>query len=176
MVRILFAVLPALALAACVAPSRPAPVAEPTPAPTPARPAPTPPPPPPAARADWPDWPRTPGDWTWRQDARGGVASFGVAGRDAEMTLRCDRQAGEIILSRRGTGTNATLRTTSTARTLAMQPGQAGYMAIRLAPRDAIIDAMGFSRGQFVIETPGAAPLVAPSWAEILRVAEDCRG
>jgi hypothetical protein len=179
MLRMFFAALPLVALAACVAPSRPAPVAEPTPAPAPApvaTPAPSPPPP---AASNWADWPRTPGDWTWRTDARGTIASFGEQGRDAELTLRCDRQAGALLLARRGSApgnATATIRTTSTARTLAMQPTGDGYATIRLAPRDAIVDAMGFSRGQFVIEMPPMAPLVAPSWAEILRVAEDCRG
>ncbi|WP_448502160.1 hypothetical protein [Sphingomonas sp.] len=179
MFRIFFVALPLVALAACVAPSRPAPVAEPTPAPAPApAAAPVPPPLSPAA-SNWADWPRTPGDWTWRADTGGTIASFGEPGRNAELTLRCDLQAGVLVLARRATMpgvASATIRTTSTARTLAMQPTRDGYAAIRLAPRDAIVDAMGFSRGQFVIEMPPMAPLVAPSWAEILRVAEDCRG
>jgi hypothetical protein len=178
MLRMSFAALPLVALAACVAPSRPASVAEPTIAPVPvsaATPASVPPRP---ATSNWADWPRTPGDWTWRADARGSIASFGEPGRDPELTLQCDRQAGALLLARRGTAqgiASATIRTTSTARTLAMQPTGDGYMTVRLTPRDAIVDAMGFSRGQFVIEMPPMAALVAPSWAEILRVAEDCR-
>lgn len=60
-----------------------------------------------------------------------------------------------------------TIRTTSTARTV---PGTA------LPANDPLIDAMGFSRGRFIVETPGATPLVIPAWAEVQRVAEDCRG
>ena len=39
-----------------------------------------------------------------------------------------------------------------------------------------MLDAMVFSRGRFVVERTGAAPLVVPPYAEIGRVVEDCRG
>ncbi|WP_447406455.1 hypothetical protein, partial [Clostridium perfringens] len=39
---------------------------------------------------DWRDWPVTPGTWTYRRDARGGLALFGPAGSDALVSLRCD--------------------------------------------------------------------------------------
>ncbi|MGK3796872.1 hypothetical protein, partial [Enterococcus faecium] len=51
---------------------------------------------------DWRDWPVTPGTWVYRQDARGSIALFGVPGNDAEVTLRCDRAARALYLSRRG--------------------------------------------------------------------------
>ena len=58
-----------------------------------------------------------------------------------------------------------TIRTSSTARTVSGT----------LPASDPLIDAMGYSRGRFIVETPGAPPLVIPAWAEVLRVAEDCR-
>lgn len=129
---------------------------------------------------DWRDWPLTPGDWVYRPDARGSIALFGVPGADAVLTLRCDRAGGAIYLSRQGTATGAaamTVRTTSLVRTLTMTPtgGIPAYVAVALTPRDGLIDAMGFSRGRFVVEQPGYPTLVVPAWAEILRVAEDCR-
>lgn len=167
-------------LGSCVAaPS--APPVPPTRVPVVAPAAPPPAPVPVANRGDWRDWPLTPGDWVYRQDARGSIALFGRPGADAEVTLRCDRQAGTLYLSRRGAATAASsmmIRTTSTVRALAVRPtgGTPPYLAIALAVRDPIIDAIGFSRGRFVIEQPGLPTLVVPAWAEILRVAEDCRG
>ncbi|ATY33618.1 hypothetical protein [Sphingomonas psychrotolerans] len=165
----------ALSLTACVAPSQPPirpapPVAVPTPAPPPA-----PAPPPPPRSADWRDWPLTPGSWSWRPEGQGSVAAFGRSAQSPELTLRCDR--GRILLSRYGSFSAPSLvvRTTSVARTLAVTPTTTGSTA-ELGARDTLIDAMGYSRGRFVVEGGGAPTLVVPAWAEILRVAEDCRG
>lgn len=162
-------------------------VSAPTPAPAPPRPvptyvpAPTPSPTPTPLASDWRDWPVTPGDWVYRQDGRGSIAFFGVPGSDAALTLRCDRAAGQLYLSKRdvsGAGAAVTVRTSSALRTLATQPtgGAEPYVAAALAPRDALLDAMAFSRGRFIVEQAGQPPLVVPSWAEIGRVVEDCRG
>ena len=163
--------LGALSVAGCVAPSQPPPrpappVAVPTPAPTPA-------PAPPPKSADWRDWPLTPGTWSWRPEGQGSVAAFGAAGQVPELTLRCDRARSRILLSRRGPLSAPTLvvRTTSLARTLPVTSSTA-----ELGARDTLVDAMGYSRGRFVVESMGMPTLVVPAWAEILRVAEDCRG
>lgn len=157
-----------------VPPATPTPSATPnsfsTPSPTPA----------PAYRGDWRDWPLTPGNWVYRQDARGSIALFGVPGADADFTIRCDRIAGLIYVSRKGAAPgNAplTIRTSSSLRTLAMQPTGAmpAYMALSLYPRDPLLDAIGFSRGRFVLEQATLPVLVIPAWAEVLRVSEDCR-
>lgn len=132
----------------------------------------------PPAGGDWRDWPVTPGDWVYRVDGRGTIALFGVPGGDALLTLRCDRQATMIYLSRQGTGTAPlTLRTSSAARVLAVRPsgGTPTYVAVAIAPRDAVLDAMAFSRGRFTVEQAGAQTLVVPAWAEVARVTEDCR-
>jgi len=131
-----------------------------------------------APAADWRDWPLTSGDWVYRQDARGSIALFGPPGMDAELTLRCDRTAQQLYLSRRGTTSSApiTIRTSSLLRALPAAPaGDSGYLAAALAPGDPLLDAMGYSRGRFVVEQPGLPTLVVPAWAEILRVTEDCR-
>jgi hypothetical protein len=167
----------ALLLAGCVAPSQPAPrPAPPLPVPAPT-PSPTPAPPPPPASADWRDWPLTPGNWTWRNDVQGSVATFGIAGQAPELMLRCDRTRGRIALSRRGLAPapGLTIRTTSLVRTLPVTATTAGPAA-DLGARDALVDAMGYSRGRFVVQGGGMPTLVVPAWAEILRVAEDCRG
>ncbi|HWK35282.1 hypothetical protein [Sphingomonas sp.] len=164
-------------LAGCVpqgSPPAPEPPARPVPVPSP-QPA---PPPPPELGADWRDWPLTPGDWVYRQDARGGIALYGRPGADAALTLRCDRADRAIYLSRAGSGATAfTVRTSTQAKTLPAQPtgGSPAYLATRIAPDDRLLDAMGFSRGRFIVETAGMAPLVVPAWAEVLRIVEDCR-
>ncbi len=170
----LFATASLALLGACV----PQPVAPP-PAPTPV---PVPRPAPPAviaAGSDWRDWPLTPGTWTYRRDPRGSLALFGAAGSDARLTLRCDLQAHRIYLSvAGGIATPLTIRTSSLSRAVPVQPtgGTPAYVAAALAPDDGLLDAMGFSRGRFVIQQTGGATLVIPTWAEIERVTEDCRG
>lgn len=172
-----------LALASCAAPeivpqsAPPAPAPRPMPTPTPT-PAPVLLPTPPAS-ADWRDWALTPGTWAYRQDTRGSVALYGRAGAEADLTLRCDRARRKLFLSRAGEGfSTLTVRTSTDRKAIAVLPtgGMPAYMAAELAPRDSLVDSMGFSRGRFVVQASGVADLVLPAWPEILRVAEDCRG
>ena len=129
--------------------------------------------------ADWRDWPYSPGTWVYRRDARGSIALFGPANADASLTLRCDTAARQVYLSRAGsTATPLTIRTSSVTRAVSVQPtgGTPPYVAAALMPNDSLLEAMGFSRGRFVVQQPGLPPLVVPAWAEIERVTEDCRG
>ena len=176
--RRLITLIPIALVAACVPKASPPPEPAPRPAPAPA-PAPIATPLP--TGSDWRDWPVTAGSWTYRQDARGSIALFGQAGADAELTLRCDRQAGQVFLSRRGAtpgGAPMTIRTSSLLRSLTVRPtgGNPAYMATALGARDPILDAIGFSRGRFIVELAPMPTLVIPAWAEILRITEDCRG
>ena len=142
-----------------------------------AEPAPLPLPPP--RVTDWRDVPTTPGTWRYRRDARGSLALFGTAGSDALMTLRCDPVARRVYLSRAGgSAAPLTIRTSSVTRAFPVQPtgGTPPYVAVALSPGDPILDAIGFSRGRFVVEQAGSATLAIPAWAEIERVIEDCRG
>jgi hypothetical protein len=166
----------ALLLAGCVPPPKPAPAVRPAPAPV-VRPSPPPMVTPPLA-SDWNEWPFTPGDWVYRKDGVGSIALFGPPGADALLTLRCDRTRGAMYLSVQGPGDAATIRTTTLTRSIAMRPtgGDAGFVATQMAPSDAMLDAMVFSRGRFVVERGGAGSLVVPPYAEIGRVIEDCRG
>ena len=129
---------------------------------------------------DWRDWPLTPGTWSYARDARGSIALFGPVGQQAALVLRCDRGARLLYLSRAGAqAATLTLRTTSLARSMNFVPtGNPAdpYIAVALPPGDPLLEAMGFSRGHFVVEQPGVPVLVVPAWAEIERVTEDCRG
>lgn len=117
----------------------------------------------PAAGSDWRDWPVTPGNWSYRREAAGSVAIYGVGA--GLFSIRCDSAGGRLILTRTGVTAPLTLRTSSTERTV-VGP---------LPASDQLLDAMGYSRGRFIVETPGMSPLVIPAWPEVLRVAEDCR-
>lgn len=157
--------LPAfLILAACVAPRDPAP--------QPA--APRPPVPPaqaPLAQPDedWRDIPLTPGTWRYTGD----VASFGPAGAPV-LTLRCDRQARAVVISRHGAPGTMTIQTSAGTQALTTALGGLGVQA-SLRASDPFLDKIAFSRGRFTVSLSGAARLVIPAWAEPGRVIEDCR-
>jgi hypothetical protein len=172
-ILVLAAATLATLLASC---SEPRVVPQPTPSPTP-RPSPPPLPPRPIAQ-DWRAAPITPGDWTWAMEGGQSVARF--AG--GLLTIRCDRARGTITLLRAGAGTPAnagpepmTVTTTSGMRTLSAVPQGGSVLAVALTPGDPVLDAMIFSRGRFVIETPGTGAIYVPSWSEVSRVTEDCR-
>ena len=161
------------ALAGCTAVPTPKPAAAPALRPIPSY---APPPPKPLA-SDWRDWPYTPGDWSYARDTRGSTASFGASGAAPVFTIRCDLTANVVQIARAAVASAPgamTIRTSTALRTLTVQPS-GGALAVSLAPRDGLLEAMGFSRGRFVVELPGQPTLVLPSWAEIERVTEDCR-
>ncbi|WP_422058258.1 hypothetical protein [Sphingomonas sp.] len=166
-----------VALASCSNVVPPAPAPPPPPRPVPA-PAPAPAPAPPPASSDWRDWPAARGDWSYRQEGQGTIALFGLRTDQPELSLRCDRATRQVQIARRGEAPGPiTIRTSTTARSLAARatPGAQPYMAVMLPANDPILDAMGYSRGRFVVEMPPLAPLVVPTWAEVQRVVEDCR-
>ena len=162
-----------LAVAACVNPPPTPPAPRPVPVPLPApQPAPAPP------AVNWADRAPAPGLWTYRQDARGSIAMYGVSGTDAAFILRCDKNAQRIYASRPGgVAGRMTLRSTTGARAYDALPtgGQPPYVAAALAPRDPQLDAMAFSRGRMLVGLDGAGDLILPVWPEFARVVEDCR-
>ena len=65
--------------------------------------------------------------------------------------------------------------TLTRAFTATPEAGPNPQLGLALVPRDAVLDAMGFSRGRFVIEVAGLPTLYLPAWPEVGRVIEDCR-
>jgi hypothetical protein len=130
--------------------------------------------------AGWNDWPFTPGNWTYSRDGRASVGMFGAAGRNAVVSLRCDAQSRRVYLSREASapGQRMVVRTSSTMKEFVAQPigTNPTYLAAEITPNDPILDAMAFSRGRVLVETEGQQPVILPSWAEITRIVEDCRG
>ncbi len=156
-----------------------------TPPPPPPRPAPrpqptyTPPPPPPVTRppADWRDAPYTPGTWRWSRNGGASSARYAEGPNGAALEFRCDRQNGVVLLIREGEARGSVpmvVTTTSTSRPLTARPLN-GALVVSLPARDALLDAIIFSRGRFAVEARGFAPIYAPTWPEIARVVEDCR-
>lgn len=170
----------ALMLATCAAP---APTRVPQPFPQP--PVSNEPPPPPAPveivqpAGEWLDWPLAKGQWVYRTDDRGSIALFGVAGKDALVTLRCDKARRILFLSRAGLlkYSRMTIRTSYSFKTFETQnTGSAPhYVATEIAPTDPILDAMAFSRGRIAVQAYGELFIAIPVWAEIGRVVQDCR-
>jgi hypothetical protein len=94
--------------------------------------------------------------------------------------LRCDRASGKVLLLRTGAATAPlamTITTTGTSRPLIAAPlaGPQPMIVATLPARDSLLDAIAFSRGRFMVEVQGLAPVYAPSWPELSRVIEDCR-
>lgn len=168
--RLAFPLLALAAVTSCVQPA-PRPVVSPPPRLASVRAL----PPAPPVPADWRDWPQTPGDWRYRPLPSGGVAEFGPPGQPL-LAMRCLAGAGRVQLVRREPiAAPMTVRTTTLTRTLPTAATDDGAAAT-LAASDPLLDAIGFSRGRFVIEQPSLPPLVLPAWAEVERVTEDCRG
>lgn len=168
----------AVLIAGCVPrPTPPAPTPRPVPLPRP-----VPVTPAPAPTVDWQDAAVTPGTWTYERSAGGSTASFGTSPRDWTLRLTCRRTASQIAIERPGQGASAlTIRTTSFTRTLptnlqvTADAPRPPVVYATLAASDPVFDAMGFSRGRFMVEGGGAGALIVPAWAEVLRLVEDCR-
>jgi hypothetical protein len=109
------------------------------------------------------------GAWTLRLSASSSEASYGVQGSPARLILRCDLVARRVQISRPDRPAAAvTIITSSLTRTLAA-PGE-------VTVYDALLDAIAFSRGRFVVLTPASTDaVVIPAWPEAARIVEDCR-
>jgi hypothetical protein len=179
---IAFSTLPLIT--SCVAPSGPppaprpaAPVVAATPTPAVATPAPT------------PSGQRYTGDWSvadlgpeeWRYEAMtsGSRAALAAGNGSAIAAIGC--QAGTISLSRPGnrtaSGQTMTIRTSFAERSLPIRADiSSNNLVVTLDARDPLWDQIIYSRGRFLIEASGVAPLIAPVRPEIGRVVENCRG
>ena len=121
---------------------------------------------------DWEHAPRTPGSWTYRSGPQA-AATFGRLGAD-DFEIRCVAR-GQIQLQRTRAAADAiTFRSSSTVRTVPAARAASGAL-VRLPAGDALLDALAFSRGRFLVEAAGAPPIIVPAWPELARVVEDCR-
>ena len=165
-----------LALLSACAPRASAPVAAPPPAPV----ATTPPPAPLPPLADWRDAPQTPGAWRWASVDGRSTASFGLADQAPLLTLSCAAPGSVRLVHSALSERTLPVGVTTSAGTFPLfsDPVPAASSApvtVTLSARAPVLDAMAFSRGRFVVEVAGQAPLVLPAWPEVSRVIEDCR-
>lgn len=125
---------------------------------------------------NWLDAPRTPGDWSYRQDVGQSHAHYlDTAGE--LFSLTCDFSNRTIRLSRPAATADAVMmriRTETSDRVFTAKP-VASSLTVTLNASDSLLDAMAITKGRFAVEIEGAPTLYLPSWAEVTRVVEDCR-
>jgi len=134
----------------------------------------------PTIAADWRDWPVADGDWSYRASPTGTGAYYGQQGQPPLLTIRCDMATRRVSIMR-PTGGDAvgpamTVHSSFGDINWPVDTSVTGQMSATRASNDAMLDKIAFSRGRFAIDAPGAPPLAVPSWAEVGRVIEDCRG
>lgn len=165
----------ALLLGGCVSRTAPAP---PTPAVVPAL---ATMPPAPVAPANWMDRALSPGTWRYAPSDTVPAASYGSATAALDLTLECITARKMVRLTTtsgqgRGAPAAITLRATSGVKTYpAVADSGTGRLVAEIPAMDPHLDALAFSRGRFMV-SGAAADLILPSWPEVARVIEDCRG
>ena len=144
--------------------------------------------PPAQPQADWRDVALPAGSWTWSAARPGtSAAVFAAAGQAPLAILQCERMTGVVrialpidpALPPGPAARTATITASTSAGTVTAEPmvidGRA-MLAITLPASNRLLDAMAFSRGRFRLEIAGMPSVVLPSWSEVGRVVEDCRG
>jgi hypothetical protein len=155
MIRRLFALVPALVFAASVSAQQPT-----------------------ATSLDFSTAPITPGTWTYQSVPGGSAARFIDATGTARFALECSKATRRVTISRTSASSAPGLFiwTTDASRTLGARFDPAATrVALELAARDPLLDAIAFSRGRIAVVMTGAEPLVMPAWPEAARTIEDCR-
>ena len=123
---------------------------------------------------DWSVDDLSPGEWQYGGANGAEMASFSNPTGHGELTLAC--LGTMIAIGRSGAGASSpaiTIRTSYGERRVAA----AGTSAMWTLPaRDALWDQIAYSRGRFLVEVSGHAPLIVPVYSEVNRVIEECRG
>jgi hypothetical protein len=155
MIAKLFAALPALAFAASLSAQQPA-----------------------TTQIDYATARVTPGTWTYQAVPGGSTARFVDSTGTARFALECSKATRRVMISRASASAAPGLFiwTTDLSRSLGARfDAAASRVALELAARDPLLDAMAFSRGRIAVVMTGAEPLVMPAWPEVARTIEDCR-
>jgi hypothetical protein len=119
------------------------------------------------------------GSWTHSMTASGSEAQFRSAGGQPLLVLACLRQTRQVTITRQAAGAAPFLQvwTSSLGRNLLASFNPAtGRLTATLGAQDPLLDALAMSRGRIAVGISGQPATVAPAWAEISRIVEDCRG
>lgn len=131
---------------------------------------------------DWRDIPLAPGTWVYRADNRGSLALYGEPNAGAHFMVRCDRAERMIYFSRAGSldGGDGTMAFQATHGERSYQAqngtGEQPYIVAATSAADSYLDAIAFSRGRIAVNASGQPLTAIPTWPEMTRVFEDCRG
>ena len=125
-----------------------------------------------------------PGSWSYQAAAGGSSARFVDSTGTARFVLECSTATRRVTISRTSAvaAQSLFLWTTDASRSLPARFEPAAMrVSAELGARDALLDAIAFSRGRIAVTLPGAGvgtgaePLVMPAWPEAARTIEDCR-
>jgi hypothetical protein len=106
----------------------------------------------------------TPGQWSYVRTVDGSEARFGTS-----FTIRCLRASRLVVLRRIDV-------VAPSALTITTDLSSRGVPASgTLGSTDPLLDAIAFSRGQFLVSGGSAQRLVLPASPEAARSIEDCR-
>ena len=119
-----------------------------------------------------------PGTWVWARTPDGSEATFVDAYSHPQLWVRCTRSTRTVTIARPASAAAPTLDVWTSAQTrklpASFDPATARLSA-HLTAFDRLLDALATSRGRIAVAVAGATPLVAPAWADVARVVEDCR-
>jgi hypothetical protein len=119
------------------------------------------------------------GTWSYAATAGGSEAVFRDSSARPQLTISCARALRQVTLSKPASAAAPFLFvwTSSLSKSFpATFDAAQSRLSVTLAAGDTVLDAVAYSRGRFGISVTGAPALVLPSWAEPVRVIEDCRG
>jgi len=122
--------------------------------------------------------PVSPGAWTYRAVPGGSEAAFVDSTNTTRIVVACGTVSRLVTISRISAAPAATLSfwTSSATRDLPARFDNLSKRVIaQVGARDALLDAMVFSRGRFAVSMPGSPALVVPAGTEVAHVVEDCR-
>ena len=118
------------------------------------------------------------GSWTHAATAGGVEATFRNSAGQPQLFLTCARAARQMLIARPATAAAPILQVwaSNASRNLpAVFNPATRRISATLAAGDPLLDALALSRGRIAVGVAGQPAIVAPAWAEILRVVEECR-
>ena len=129
-------------------------------------------------RLDFSTAPITAGSWAYQAVPGGSAARFMDSTGTARFALECSKATRRVTISR-ASATSAPglfIWTTDASRSIGARfEPTAMLVALELAARDPLLDAMAYSRGRIAVVMTGAEALIMPAWPEAARTIEDCR-